>query len=122
MRKINKELKQVGSIKDRGAMKWQGMFLTEHVEMLKQWREEDNLVPEPKLDEYDLQLINEEMDLAFKRQCIVILHTWKAGKVTRHFGGKIISIDIKSRVLIYEDPFKQYRLSVDEIVSVNMQE
>lgn len=121
MRKLNKHMKQVGDIKDRGTLKWQGMFLTEHVQMLREWREEDKKIPKPNLDEYDMQLINEEMDLALKRECNIIIHTWKDWKITRHHG-KIAEINLKRRELILEDPFKSHRLSLDEIVSVNMEE
>lgn len=121
MKKINRQMKQVGNIKDRGNIKWQGMFLSEHVQMLRDLAEEDKRVPKPNLDQYDMQLISEEMDLAMKRKCYIIIHTWRDGKITRHHG-MIGSIDIKSRVLILEDPFKDHRLNLDEIVSVNMEE
>lgn len=119
MAKINKHMKQVGDVKDRGSTKWQGMFLTEHVQMLRDLREEQNKMPKPNLDEYDLQLIFEEMDLALRRKCNIIIHTWRDGEVTRHHG-TIVSINKKTRILAYEDPFKQRTLNIDEIVSVNM--
>lgn len=117
--KLNKHMKQVGDIKDRGAIKWQGMFLTEHVQMLRELREEKNKVPKPNLDEYDMQLIHEEIDLAMKRQCNAVLHTWRDGEVTRHHG-TIIDVNIATRKLIYEDPFKTHQIELDEIISVNM--
>lgn len=117
--KINKHLKQVGNIKDRGKIKWQGMFLTEHVQALRELAEEGMRMPQPKLDEYDLQLIQEEMDIALKRRCNVIIHTWKDGKVVRHHG-TIVNINQQSRFLTYEDPFKKRSLNIDEIVSINM--
>ncbi|MGK7379786.1 YolD-like family protein [Planococcus sp. 1R117A] len=117
--KINRKMKQVGTIKDRGNIKWQGMFLTEHVQLLREWAEEDKRMPQPKLDAYDLQLIQEELELALKRRCHVIIHTWKAGKVTRHYG-TIVEIDLQTRVLTYADPFKDRTLQVDEIVSINL--
>lgn len=117
--KRNKHLKIQGDIKDRGMTKWQGMMLTEHVEMIKAWREEDEKIPKPDLDEYDLQLIHEEIDVAMKRQCLVYIHTWRDGEITKHHG-TISRVDIKTRVLYYEDPFKDYRLNLDEIVSVTM--
>lgn len=119
MAKINKYMKQVGDIKDRGTLKWQGMFLTEHVQMLRDLAEEEKRTPKPNLDEFDMQLISEEMDLAMKRKCDIIIHTWKDWKITRHHG-TITDIDIQRRVLILEDPFKSHQLNLDEIVSVNM--
>lgn len=117
--KMNKHMKQVGDIKDRGAIKWQGMFLTEHVQMLRELREEKNKVPKPNLDEYDMQLIHEEIDLALKRKCNAIIHTWREGEITRHHG-TIIDVNIQTRILEYEDPFNSHRIQLDEIVSVTM--
>ncbi|MGI2329638.1 YolD-like family protein [Planococcus sp. YIM B11945] len=119
MGKINKQMKQVGDIKDRGNIKWQGLFLSEHVQMLRDLRKEKSKMPKPNLDEYDMQLISEEMDLALKRQCDVVIHTWKDGEVTRHHG-TIANIDIQRREFFMEDPFKSHRLNLDEVVSVNM--
>lgn len=116
--KINKHMKQVGDIKDRGLIKWQGMFLNEHVKMLRDLAEEDKRMPQPNLDAYDMHLIQEEMDLALKRQCNVIIHTWRDGKVTRHYG-TIQDINVATRILTYADPFKDRTLIIDEIVSVN---
>lgn len=117
--KANKHHKQVGEVTDRGVLKWQGMMLTEHVKMLRDWENKENYMPQPKLDEYDMQLIHDEMDIAMKRQCYVIIHTWSDGKVTRHHG-IIIDVNLATRILTYEDPFKSRTLIVDEIVSVNI--
>ncbi|MGK7378040.1 hypothetical protein ACSFXN_09355 [Planococcus sp. 1R117A] len=46
--KINKNMRRVGDIKDRGSIKWQGMFLTEHVQMLRDPVEEDKYIPSRK--------------------------------------------------------------------------
>ncbi|TWT04585.1 YolD-like family protein [Planomicrobium sp. CPCC 101079] len=119
MKNLNKHMKQVGDIKDRGTLKWQGMFLTEHVQMLRELAEEDKKMPQPKLDEYDLQLIQEEMAIGLQRKCDAIIHTWRDGEVTRHHG-TIIDINTQSRILTYEDPFKKRTLNIDEIVSINL--
>lgn len=116
--KINQQLRV---IKDRGTIKWQGMLLNEPVKMREEEVEEEKPMPQPKLDAYDLQLIQEELELALKRRCNVIIHTWKEGKVTRHYG-TILSIDRDACILTYADPFKDRTLNPDEIVSVNIVE
>lgn len=113
--------KQLRGMEDQGNLKWQGLFLNEAVKMRREEVEEDKPMPQPKLDAYDMQLIREEMELALKRQCNVIMHTWKDGKVTRHYG-TILSIDRDARILTYADPFKDRTLNPDEIVSVNIVE
>ncbi|ANU10878.1 hypothetical protein A1A1_18615 [Planococcus antarcticus DSM 14505] len=117
--KGNKHLKIQGDVKDRGMIKWQGLMLTEHVELIKTWKEDYNKVAKSYLDEHNMQLIQEEIDLAMKRQCIVYIHTWNNGEITEHHG-TISNVDIKTRILYYEDPFKNHRLNLDDVVSITM--
>ncbi|WP_404336439.1 YolD-like family protein [Planococcus rifietoensis] len=115
MKEESKFRQHVGATTNPESKKQQGTMLTEHVNTL---REVENYMPQPRLDEYDMQLINNEMDVAMKRQRHILIHTWRDGQVTRH-QGKIVDINITNRVLTYEDPFKSRTLLIDEIVSVN---
>lgn len=115
--KRNKYLKTVGDIKDRGQIKWTALMLPEHVEMIREWYEKDKWVPKPELNEFDLQLIQEEMDIALKRQCSVIIHSWKAGVIYKN-RGVIQGIDARSRMLVYGDQWEKHRLPLDEVVSI----
>ena len=119
--KINKHFKQIGEIKDRGNIKWQGLFLPEHVEMIRAWREEDNKVSRPELNEFDLQLIQEELEIAMKRRCSVQIQTWKDDKFFYH-EGIVEDIDFRNKVIIYNDSVKNRRIPVDEIISITMLE
>lgn len=119
--KINKHMKQVGEIKDRGIIKWQGLFLTEHVEMIKAWREEDNRIAKPELDEYDLQTLQEEMELSMKRRCEVKIQIWKEWKFQYHIG-TIEDMDFKTKTIIYRDSFGLHRLPVHAIISIDILE
>lgn len=115
--KRNKYLKTVGDIKDRGRIKWTALMLPEHVDMIREWYEKDEQVPKPDLNEFDLQLIQEEMEIALKRQCNVIIHSWKTGVIHTN-RGIIQGIDARSRMLIYGDQFEKHRLPMDEVVSI----
>lgn len=115
--KRNKYLKTVGDIKDRGKIKWTALMLPEHVEMIREWYEKDEKVPKPDLNEYDLQLLQEEMDIALKRQCEVLIHSWKDGAIHEH-RGTIEGIDARNRMLIYGDQVGKHRLPMDEVVSI----
>lgn len=119
--KINKNMKHIGEIKDRGIIKWQGMFLTEHVEMIRAWREEDNRVEKPDLNEFDFQLIQEELEIAMKRRCTVQIQTWKDAKFFYH-EGIVEDIDFRTKVIIYNDSVKNRRIPVGEIISITMLE
>lgn len=115
--KRNKYLKTVGDIKDRGRIKWTALMLPEHVEMIREWYAKDEQVAKPDLNEFDLQLIQEEMDIALKRQCEVLIHSWKDGVIHEH-RGTIEGIDARNRMLIYGDQVEKHRLPMDEVVSI----
>ncbi|WP_404337713.1 YolD-like family protein [Planococcus rifietoensis] len=118
---INRDRKMVGDVQDRGALKWTSLMLPEHIRMLREWKEEDNRVPKPELDEFDLQQIEEELDLAFKRRCEVLIKSWKDYKIIEH-RGKIEQIDLHGRQLFYTNLSGRQRLAVDEIVAVSSTE
>ncbi|QTD39546.1 YolD-like family protein [Sporosarcina sp. Te-1] len=61
-------MKVKGDIKDRGNIKWTALMLPEHVRHLRDWQAEDELVPEPGLTEFDMESMQLELELAYKRQ------------------------------------------------------
>lgn len=50
---------------DRGMKKWHGMMLPEHVELLKQWREKEE-INQPILDEQQLQEFERTVEVALE--------------------------------------------------------
>ncbi len=46
-------------IRDRGNIKWQGMFLPEHVKLLREYDRESKKKVKPELDEQQLELMQE---------------------------------------------------------------
>jgi YolD-like protein len=46
-------------IRDRGNIKWQGMFLPEHVKLLREYDRENKKKTKPQLDEQQLELMQE---------------------------------------------------------------
>lgn len=53
-------------IRDRGNIKWTAMMLSEHVAELQKWQNEDNYEERPQLDDFDLQAIQYEIEVAKK--------------------------------------------------------
>lgn len=47
------------SNKDRGKIKWTAMMLPEHIEKLRTWHASDSQVPQPVLEEFELQDIQD---------------------------------------------------------------
>ncbi|WP_341963503.1 YolD-like family protein (plasmid) [Planococcus maritimus] len=117
--KTTKHTKQVGAVSDRGLIKWQGMLLTEHVRLIKAFYEEQDQVPKPELTEYDLQAIQEEVEIAMSRRCEVQLKTWKNGAFLTHTG-VIQEIDLRNGQLIYEDESGRQRLPVKSLVGIQL--
>lgn len=115
---MNKHLKQQGELKDRGRTKWTAMMLTEHLQLLREWQNEDNLTPRPTLDEFDLQLIGEEIERAYNSQSEVRIKTWNDGYIKQH-RGKIIEINSSLKYLVYDHPFGTSRLQLGDIISID---
>lgn len=109
----------ISNIRDRGIIKWQGMMLTEHVAALHQWREEDNQVIRPQLDEVELDLIADEIQRAYKSNASIKLTYWRDGYLKGDYG-KIITIDHKSKSIVLDDPFTTTRYRFEDIVAVSL--
>ena len=104
-------------IRDRGNIKWTAMMLPEHVVELRKWMDEDNYTERPKLNEWDLQLIQEELELAFKKKCETLVKTWIDGRIILH-QGIIKNIDLLKKCIGLEDPFGSERIQVADIINV----
>ena len=92
-------------------------MLPEHIEKLREWQNEDENVKRPELDEWVLNLIQEEIDLAYKSKSQVLIRTWKNGKVLEH-RGTIEDIHLHSRVIILNGELSAERIPVSNIISV----
>ena len=106
-------------IRDRGNIKWTAMMLPEHVVELRRWMDGESYTERPELNEWDLQLIQEELELACKRKCETLVKTWVNGKVVQ-FRGIIEEIDLQSNVVILENIFGIKRIQVSEVFSMQV--
>lgn len=106
-------------IRDRGNIKWTAMMLPEHVKMLSSWQEEDNQVKRPKLEGWELELIADEIERAYKSMTTIKLTYWRNGYIKDDYG-KVITIDNKSQAIVIDDPFGTTRYRFDEIVAVSL--
>lgn len=105
-------------IKDRGIIKWQGMMLTEHNVEIKSWKARDTYIDRPQFDEWELEAIQMEMELAFKRQCDANVTIWRSGKTVSYIG-KITKLDHRLQSISVEGPFGRDRISVMDIIKVD---
>ncbi|WP_082295021.1 YolD-like family protein [Sporosarcina ureilytica] len=105
------------NIRDRGTKKWTALMLPEHVKLLKEWLAEDDYVEKPVFEEWELELLQDEIQLAKASESIVKIQTWKGGVVTS-YQGKIKGINVESRQIILQDPFGIERLKVEDIIKI----
>lgn len=103
--------------RDRGRIKWTAMMLPEHVQKLREWMNEDHYDERPLLDEFDMQLIQEEIELAYKSKCQTLIKTWSKGRVEKQ-RGIIEEIDLQLMILVLNDSSGLERISVKDIISV----
>ncbi|WP_342505850.1 YolD-like family protein [Sporosarcina sp. FSL K6-2383] len=109
-------------VRDRGKKKWSmAMMLTEHVEKLKSWYAEDGYEERPELDDFDLQSIQEEIEVAYKRKCLILIATWKDGKIIPK-GGVIKEINVQSMFIFLDDPFGGNKIDINDIIGSQIRE
>lgn len=104
-------------IKDRGMKKWQGLMLTEHVTRIKEWKAEDNYVQQTLLDDWEQALIQEEIEVAYKRQCVAEVTVWRSRKIWSYVG-KLTELNVQRKSLSVEGPFGHDSIPVADIVKV----
>lgn len=64
-------------IRDRGNIKWNAMMLPEHVKMLREWHAQDDYVQKPELDEWALQELSDQLQIAYENKLEVELSVWE---------------------------------------------
>ena len=108
-------------IRDRGNIKWTAMMLSEHVRELRKWVDQDNYTERTELNEWDLQSIQEELELAYKRQCETLIKTWDSGRITQHHG-IVVDVDLKRLCIVLKKPFGTEIIRVADIINVQSME
>jgi hypothetical protein len=109
----------LSKVRDRGSKKWVAMMLPEHVKLLREYIEDQKKAPRPDLDEWDLDIIQENIQLAMKRNVEVEIKTWRNGAFYIHLG-KVTWVDINRRKIEMEDILTSFTLQLDEIVDVTI--
>ncbi|MFB5088241.1 YolD-like family protein [Psychrobacillus sp. PGGUH221] len=111
----------VSKVQDRGSKKWVAMMLPEHLKLIRQYNDDSKKIPKPELNEWDLEAIQESIELAMKRNVEVKIKLWKDGGFTIYVG-KLIWVDLNRRLIEMEDTFKSFSLRLDEIVDITLLE
>jgi len=112
---MNRGLIVQGDLKDRGSIKWTAMMLPEHVGELRKWQADQDKVKKPVLDEFDYDIMQEEVERALVSGMEVRLTTWKNDKLCNLQG---IIKEANNYYLRYENPIGIHQLPLDELVGV----
>jgi YolD-like protein len=107
------------TIRDRGNIKWTSMMLPEHVKELRKYINEDCYdIPEPTLDEHQLEEIN-SLILEAMELNIPLLFTIYKDKRLKAVRGHIHYIDhIKQELRIYDTENNLHILKITSIKDV----
>lgn len=111
----------LSKVQDRGSKKWVAMMLPEHLKLIRQYNDDSKKIPKPELNEWDLEAIQESIELAMKRNVEVKIKLWKNGGFTIYVG-TLIWVDLNRRLIEMEDTFKSFSLRLDEIVDITLLE
>lgn len=111
----------LSNLRDRGTKKWTAMMLPEHVKLLRDWYDEDNYTEKPELDEFELTLIAEVIEIAFKSKSTIKLTYWRDGQLIDDYGVPV-EINTTSKSIVFNDPFGTSRYQFDEIVAASLVE
>lgn len=104
-------------IRDRGTKKWTAMMLPEHVKELREWYAEDQYVGKPVFEDWELELIQEEIEVGVKSGNLVLVSIWRAGK-TIVFQGTIDYLDVELRRIVLKTLRGMEFVAVDELVGI----
>lgn len=102
---------------DRGSKKWTSIFLPEHIARVKIMFEEGRQDEMPELDDFELELIADEIQRAYKSKSTIRLTYWRAGYLYDDYGVPI-QIDVVSKSIVLDNPFKTIRYPFGDIVAV----
>lgn len=108
-------------IQDRGNIKWTAMMLPEHVVELRKWMDQDNYTERPELTDWDLQSIQEELELAYKKQCETLIKTWDNGRIIQH-QGVVEELDFRWMRIVLQDSLGAETIEAAKIISVQSME
>lgn len=89
-------------IRDRGNIKWNAMMLPEHVNLLREWHEKDDYVKKPELDEWALQELSEQLQIAYHNNAEVELGLWEDNHIFKATG-IISTFNVTKGTLSFED-------------------
>ncbi|WP_191559559.1 YolD-like family protein [Metabacillus idriensis] len=107
-------------LRDRGNMKWQGFFMTEHVKLLWDMEEEYLRTARPLLDEGQIEELERLLSKSLQEKSLLEIIIWKKGYNTSRIG-TVTKIDRYAKKVVIQDEFDaEIRLNFYDIVDVTV--
>ena len=94
--------------RDRGNIKWNALMLPEHVKLLREWQAEDKKIAKPQLSEWQLEEMNEQLQLAYEQNLPIILNFWRDDAY----------YTITSKLLRFDHIAKKLYFSTGEVIRI----
>jgi len=71
---------------DRGAIKWTAMMLPEHLQRIREWKQESNKEQKYELSIWEIEELQETINRAFSQNRTIILTIWRNDKYIKLTG------------------------------------
>lgn len=104
-------------LKDRGTIKWTSLMLPEHVQLLKNMWEEDEMKKCPLIDNQTLEIMDEQLTHAYVHEQIVRLKFHHNG-YHQSICGKIITLDSDRQTVVLKSHIDQRTISCRDVISI----
>ena len=104
-------------IQDRGNIKWASMMLPEHLELLREYKQQERTEQPRELTEWELEELQKTIDQAFNQQLDIKLDVWKDYKITQWTG---IIKSMNTNELILETLLKTKSIPIQSIQSAQL--
>ncbi|MGE7840033.1 YolD-like family protein [Lysinibacillus sp. NPDC093712] len=106
-------------IKDRGNIKWASMMLPEHLELLRAYKQTEDIEPPRELTDWELEELQQTINQAYNQQSDVKLEVWMDSK-TMQWNGLIKSINFNTNELILDTLIKTIRIPLQHVQSAQL--
>ena len=106
-------------LRDRGNKKWAAMMLTEHVRDIREWYESDNDIPEPEYDEFSLNALADDLNMAYQANANVKIIYWINKRVEIH-EGKVIDLLVNEQAIKFRADIYNAKLYLQHIIKIDI--
>jgi len=106
-------------IKDRGNIKWASMMMPEHLDGLREYKQ-DFTVQKRELTEWELEDIQQTINQAYNQQLDIKLEVWEDNRIIK-WTGTIKRINFNTNELILDTLLKTKRIPMQNIQSTQLE-